>query len=190
LLLPLSQVHFQHFHPLCCCARWVCCLLFSVFVWWGRGVSLPWELCWFIPRSGWGNSTWCVMLTCLFCRMCHRQVWSWHSSGSPALLAVRGLQLLSAFKGWFVGQSLNFFLHLMWWWLLFWLEAVRITQVWLQLHREVLESWRLGFLLPYPSRHLGSSCFEMSLQFIHLLYVGLCFNSSHLVSSRLFKSDD
>jgi hypothetical protein len=35
------------------------------------------------------------------------------------------LQLLGEIKGWFKGQSLNFFLHLIWWWL-FWLEAVRI----------------------------------------------------------------
>jgi hypothetical protein len=54
-----------------------------------------------------------------------------------------------------VGLSLNFFLHLVWWQLLFWLEAVRVTQVWLQLLREVLESWRLGFQLLYPSCHLG-----------------------------------
>jgi hypothetical protein len=67
------------------------------------------------------------------------------------------LQLLGAIKGWFVGLSLNFFLHLVWWRLLFWLEAVRITQVWLQLLREVLESPRLGFLLLYLSCHLGKS---------------------------------
>jgi hypothetical protein len=42
------------------------------------------------------------------------------------------LQLSGAIKGWFQGQSLNFFLHLMWWQLLLWLEAVRITQVWLK----------------------------------------------------------
>jgi hypothetical protein len=42
-----------------------------------------------------------------------------------------GLQLLGAIKGLFEGQSLNFFLHLMLRKLLFWLEAVRITQVWL-----------------------------------------------------------
>jgi hypothetical protein len=39
-----------------------------------------------------------------------------------------------------------------------------VTQVWLQLLREVLESWRLGFLLPYPSHHLGSSGYKRSLQ--------------------------
>jgi hypothetical protein len=50
------------------------------------------------------------------------------------------LQLLAATKGWFEGQSLNFFLHLVWWQLLFCLEAVRFTQVWLQHLREVLES--------------------------------------------------
>jgi hypothetical protein len=38
------------------------------------------------------------------------------------------LQMLGAITGWFKGQSLNFFLHLMWWWLPFWLEAIRITQ--------------------------------------------------------------
>jgi hypothetical protein len=32
--------------------------------------------------------------------------------------------LLGAIKGSFVGQSLNFFLNLVWWWLLFWLESV------------------------------------------------------------------
>jgi hypothetical protein len=52
------------------------------------------------------------------------------------------LQLLGAIKGWFEGQSLNFFLHLVWWQLLFWLEAVRITQVWLQRPREVFWSLR------------------------------------------------
>jgi hypothetical protein len=31
-----------------------------------------------------------------------------------------GSQLLGATKGWFLGQSLNFFLYLVWWWLLFW----------------------------------------------------------------------
>jgi hypothetical protein len=35
------------------------------------------------------------------------------------------------------GSVFEFFLHLMWWQLLFWLEAVRITQVWLQCLREV-----------------------------------------------------
>jgi hypothetical protein len=34
-------------------------------------------------------------------------------------------------KGWFVGQSLNCFLHPVWWQLFVWLEAVRTTQVWL-----------------------------------------------------------
>jgi hypothetical protein len=46
-----------------------------------------------------------------------------------------GSQLLGAIKGWFEGQSLNFFLHLEWWQLLFWLKAVRITQLWLQCFR-------------------------------------------------------
>jgi hypothetical protein len=40
------------------------------------------------------------------------------------------LWLLGGTKGWFNGQSSNeFYWHLMWWWLLFWLEAIRITQV-------------------------------------------------------------
>jgi hypothetical protein len=47
------------------------------------------------------------------------------------------LQLLGAIKGLFEGRSLNCFLHLVWWQLLFWLEAVRIIQVWLQYLREV-----------------------------------------------------
>jgi hypothetical protein len=47
------------------------------------------------------------------------------------------LQLLGAILWWFEGQSLNFFLHPMWWKLLFWLKAVRITQVWFQYLREV-----------------------------------------------------
>jgi hypothetical protein len=47
------------------------------------------------------------------------------------------LQLLGEIKGWFEGQSLNFFRHLMWWQLLFCPEAIRITQVWLQHLREV-----------------------------------------------------
>jgi hypothetical protein len=59
-----------------------------------------------------------------------------------------------------------FFLYLMWWQILFWLEAVRITQVWLQCLREdfgVTEFNSVeygGFLLPYPSCHLGSSLFS------------------------------
>jgi hypothetical protein len=57
-----------------------------------------------------------------------------------------GSQLLGAIKGWVLGQIWNFFLHLLWWQLLFWLEAVRIPQEWLQCLREVLESWRLVFI--------------------------------------------
>jgi hypothetical protein len=72
------------------------------------------------------------------------------------------LQLLGAIKGSFVVQSLNFFLHLVWQ-LLFWLEAVRVTQVWHQLLREVLESRRLGFLLTYPSHHPRSFRLSISL---------------------------
>jgi hypothetical protein len=55
-----------------------------------------------------------------------------------------------------VGQSLNFFLHLVWWQLLLCQEAVIVTQVRLQLLREVLESCGLLFLLLYHSHHLGS----------------------------------
>jgi hypothetical protein len=36
-----------------------------------------------------------------------------------ALLALHQVQLLGAIKSWFVCQSLNFFLHLAWWQLLF-----------------------------------------------------------------------
>jgi hypothetical protein len=36
--------------------------------------------------------------------------------------------LLGGIKGWFKSQS-EFHVHLMWWWLLFWLEKIRITQV-------------------------------------------------------------
>jgi hypothetical protein len=67
-----------------------------------------------------------------------------------------GLQLLGAIKDCFEGQSLIFFLHLVWWQLLFCLEAVRITQVWLQHLKEVFGVTELGFLLLYPSHHLGS----------------------------------
>jgi hypothetical protein len=55
-----------------------------------------------------------------------------------------------------LGQPLIFFLHLVWWQLLFWLETVRITQVWLQYLREILESQSLVYLLLYPSHYLGS----------------------------------
>jgi hypothetical protein len=72
------------------------------------------------------------------------------------LLVCSGSQLLCAINDWFVGQSLNFFLHLVWQQLLFCLEAVRIIQVWLQSLREVLELWSLGLLLLYPNRPLRS----------------------------------
>jgi hypothetical protein len=49
------------------------------------------------------------------------------------------LPLLGAIKDWFKGQSLHFFLHFMWWWLLFWLGAMRITHVRLKCLKEVLE---------------------------------------------------
>jgi hypothetical protein len=74
-------------------------------------------------------------------------------AASPCWL-YRGSQLLGVIKGWFVGQSLNFSLYLVWRQLLFWLEAVRVTQVWLQILRKILESQMLGFLLPYPSQIL------------------------------------
>jgi hypothetical protein len=45
----------------------------------------------------------------------------------PPCWLCSGSQVLGAIKGWFEGQALNFFLHLMWWLLLFWLESVRIT---------------------------------------------------------------
>jgi hypothetical protein len=73
----------------------------------------------------------------------------------PCWLCTR-VQLLDEIKGWLVGHSLNFFLYLVLWQLLFWLEALRITLEWLQCLREVLESWRLGFLLLYPGHHLRS----------------------------------
>jgi hypothetical protein len=28
------------------------------------------------PGGGWGNSVWCLVLTCLVCGMSHKQVWS------------------------------------------------------------------------------------------------------------------
>jgi hypothetical protein len=31
----------------------------------------------FLVEGDWGNFTWCMVLTCLFCRMSLRQVWSW-----------------------------------------------------------------------------------------------------------------
>jgi hypothetical protein len=67
----------------------------------------------------------------------------------PVFLLCCVSQLLGAIKGWFECQSLNFFLHLMWW-QLFWLEAVRITQVWLQHLREVfgVTELRLSAALP------------------------------------------
>jgi hypothetical protein len=66
----------------------------------------------------------------------------------PPCWLCHGSQLLGAIKGWFEGQSLNFFLHLMWW--QFWLEAVRITQVWLQRLREVfgVTELRLSAFVP------------------------------------------
>jgi hypothetical protein len=72
-------------------------------------------------------------------------------------LLCSGSQLLGAIKGWFVGQSLNFFLHVVWWKVLFWLEAVRITQVWFHCLRGILESRSLGFLVLFLSCHLGSN---------------------------------
>jgi hypothetical protein len=66
------------------------------------------------------------------------------------LLVVSWSQLLGAIKGWFEGQSFNFFLHLMWWQLLFWLEAIRITQVWLQHVREVFGVMELRLSASIP----------------------------------------
>jgi hypothetical protein len=87
------------------------------------------------------------------------------------------LQLLTAIKGLFVGYSSNIFLHPVWWQLLFWLEISRITQEWLWCLMEVLESWRLGFLLLYPSCHLGSPSLICSwIVFV----IAVCFNSSKM----------
>jgi hypothetical protein len=66
------------------------------------------------------------------------------------------LQLSGTIKGWFKGQSLNFFLHLMWWWLLFWLEAIRIIQLQLRCLKEVSGITELRLSALYPSYHLGS----------------------------------
>jgi hypothetical protein len=40
--------------------------------------------------------------------------------------------------------------------LLFWLEAIGITKCTSHISRWILESWSLGFLIPYPNCHLGS----------------------------------
>jgi hypothetical protein len=60
------------------------------------------------------------------------------------------LQLLGANKGWFEGQSLNFFLHVMWSQFLFWLEGVRITHVWLQCLKEVFGVMELRLSASVP----------------------------------------
>jgi hypothetical protein len=56
-------------------------------------------------------------------------------------------QLLGAIKGWFEDQSLNFFQHLMWWKLLFCLEAV-IPKYDYNVSGRFLESQRSDFLFP------------------------------------------
>jgi hypothetical protein len=66
------------------------------------------------------------------------------------LLAVHGSKLLGTIKGWFEGWYLNFFLHLVWWQFLFWLEAARITQVWLQCLGEVFGVTELGLSASIP----------------------------------------
>jgi hypothetical protein len=142
--LPISPVHFQCSIPLCCCGRLQFVVCYSLFC---RRESVCPVAVLVYPRVGWGNFLWCMVLTYLFCLELTAVV----VVGAPPCW------LLGTIKGWFVGQSLNFFLHLVWWQLLFWLQEVRVTQVWLQLLREVLESHRLDFLLPYPSRHLGPS---------------------------------
>jgi hypothetical protein len=38
------------------------------------------------PRGGWGNTAWCLALTCLVCRMSPKHVWSWHLAVVAALL--------------------------------------------------------------------------------------------------------
>jgi hypothetical protein len=60
LFLSLSQVYFQHFHPLCGCARLQFAVYCSVFL--GGWVSLPRGLCWFIPGVAGGilHDTWCL----------------------------------------------------------------------------------------------------------------------------------
>jgi hypothetical protein len=63
------------------------------------------------------------------------------------------LWLLGAIKGGVKHQSLNFYLYLMWWQLLFWLGAIKITQVYSYVTRRFLGSWSLGFLIPYHSCH-------------------------------------
>jgi hypothetical protein len=72
LPLPFSLVHFQCSWALCCCARAEFTLCYSGFF---GGFSLP-RVCAGLFRGWLGNSEWCMVLTCLVCRMSHRQVWT------------------------------------------------------------------------------------------------------------------
>jgi hypothetical protein len=67
------------------------------------------------------------------------------------LLAVLGRIFMSirCNKVGFKGQSLNFYLHLTWWRLLFLLGAIRITQVWIQV-KEFSDVTELRDLNPSP----------------------------------------
>jgi hypothetical protein len=73
LLLPLSLVHFQLSCPSAVMLDYS--LLFVIQFFLGVGVSLP-RGCAGLSRGWWGNSMWCVALTCLVCGMSWRQVWS------------------------------------------------------------------------------------------------------------------
>jgi hypothetical protein len=76
LLLPPSLVHLQHFCPLCCVLVFTSLFIVQFFFCEGGGQSAQGAML-IYPRGGWGNTVWCLVLTCLICWMSPKQVWSW-----------------------------------------------------------------------------------------------------------------
>jgi hypothetical protein len=147
----------------------------EVFFFWGGSVYPGAVLAY--PRGCWENSAWCMVLTCLVCWMSQKQVWSqwwqlrqwWHPSSFLSVtccgeafhrLGVKGVEDLILVGAYF-------------------------CQVWLQCLRQVLESWSLRYLLPYPSHHLGFS--EICFLTIQLLVFLTCFGYKHLIRCVVWK---
>jgi hypothetical protein len=68
---------------LCCSFQFVVYCSVFVFVAGGQSAQGPVLV---YPEDGWGNTAWCLVLTCLICWMSSKQVWSQHLAAVAALL--------------------------------------------------------------------------------------------------------
>jgi hypothetical protein len=91
--LPLSPslVCFQCFCPLCCVLLFRSLSIVQYFFFFfcrARGQSAQGAMLVY-PSGSWGNTVWCLALTCLVCRMSPKQVWSQRLAVVGALLFSR-----------------------------------------------------------------------------------------------------